>query len=523
MPNPTPNPYKTREAFEKALRDAGSLRRLAVANGVSIHRATTWARDLGATTRAGTTGRANAKPCPWATGDELEQAISDAGSLRRLSVATGYAEATLRRWAANLGASTRTDKIGRPPVDGTVMLRNVNDQDLDGMLGTLGAEGVARVFDLSVATVRNEAEGRGLSATAKASPRAAMFARRVRDLEQREEALAELREDIRYAAELAAAEPAPELPAATINRKRERRAVDLCLHVSDMQYGEHVGADTPGGDYSPEVFEEERLPRYLEAVEALIENAAYANPIRRVWVCQGGDFVEGHDVFHGSAAWHLAEGYDAGTQVVRLSRVWASAVARIAARAVSVGADCAVVGVVGNHGVHGGKKGGGSAAPPSLNYDYLTYEMVAAQLEGMPNGGHVAYYDREPRKAVYIETVGGIVAMTHGQEDRGGGIVGVPITTGYRNSMSARLATDVDPILELKGHYHRPMTLTVAADRMTAWNGAWIGANNLSIGRGGASSPSQNVHVIHPEHGLIGTHRVRLAGRVEAPVDIVTA
>ena len=517
---PNPNPYKTRAAYEQALREAGSLKRLASAHDVSNHTATKWAAELDATTRAGSTGKANAKACPWETGADLEAAILDAGSLRRLSVATGYAEATLRRWAAKLDASTRTDKIGRPKLDTALMLERVDDQDLDGMLSTLGAEGVARVFDLSVSTVRNEAERRGLSASAKASPRAAMFARRVRDLEQREEALAELREEIRAAAELAAAEPAPELPVARINRKRERRAVDLVCHVSDKQYGEHVGADTPGGDYSPEVYEQERLPRYLEAVEALIENAANANPIRRVWVCQGGDFVEGHDVFAGSAAWHLSEGYDAGTQVVRLSRVWASAVARIAARAVSVGADCAVVGVVGNHGVHGGRKSG--AVPASLNYDYLTYEMVAAHLEGMPNAGNVAYYDREPRKAVYLDTVGGIVAMTHGQEDRGGGIVGVPITTGYRNSMSARLATDVDPILELKGHYHRPMTLTVAADRMTAWNGAWIGANNLSVGRGGASSPSQNVHVIHPEHGLIGTHRVRLAGRIEAPVDIVT-
>jgi transposase-like protein len=464
------------------------------------------------------------KANPYKSGDDFRAALKEAGTVVLLAEAAGVSENTLRKWMRDLGV--KVEPVARTASPGGEALARADAAELEAMVAAVGPRVLGRVLDVSADTVRKACERKGVSASPKQSPRLQMYARRVRELEKREESLAELRAEIANAAKVAGAAAPPKAPTYARPRKDRRGALELVAHVSDLQYGEHVGHETPGADYSPEVFEEERLPRYLDAVEALIENTVALGPLRRVWIAQGGDFVEGHEVFHGSSAWHLADGYDAGTQVVRLSQVWANAVARIASHAKAAGAEVWVTSVVGNHGVHGGKKGGGSAAPATLNYDFLTYEMVRAHLAGMPDHAGVDFYDREARKAVYFETVGGLVAMTHGQEDRGGGIVGVPITTGYRNSMSARLALStgsqpVDPILELKGHYHRPMTLTIAADRITAWNGAWIGANNLSIGRGGASSPSQNVHVLHAEHGVIATHRVRLSGRIEAPVEII--
>jgi len=511
-----PCPYTPKD-LRAAIVEAGSLDALAFSIDTSPNTVRRWCREMGVETTTGKLGR-NPKPCPYKDADALRAAIADAGSLAALAAETRHDPRMIRRWMREMGVEVTTSPR---KTEGGQILARMGDEELEAIVAAVGPAVLGRILDLTHHAIRAECARRNITSTPTASPRAQMLARRVRELEKREEALAELRAEIRQAAETAKAKPPPEVPAAKLRERKRHGDLEVVVHVSDLQYGERVDAEeVPGGRYSPQVFEEERLPRYLEAVEALIENAAELGPLRRVWIAQGGDFVEGHEVFSGSSAWHLDEGYDAGTQVVRLSQVWAHAVARIAARARSVGAESWVVSVVGNHGVHGGRKAG--AVPPSLNYDYHTYEMVRAHLAAMPEHGQVDYYDREARRAVYFETVGGLVAMTHGQEDRGGGIVGVPITTGYRNSMSARLALDgIDPILELKGHYHRPMSLTIAADRITAWNGAWIGANNLSVGRGGASSPSQNVHVIHSEHGLIATHRVKLAGRTESAVEVI--
>lgn len=514
-----PCPYGA-DDLRAAIVKAGSLDTFAFSITTSPNTVRRWCREMGVETRVGNLGRP-AQECPFASGEDLLAALNEAGSLAELATKRGHDPRTIRRWMRDLGVELPG---GRRKSEGGEILGRMEAAELEAVVAAVGPEVLGRVLELTPEWIRAECKRRQISTAPAVSPRAQMLAKRVREMEKREAALAELREEMRRAVDEAAAEPPPKLTIRTPKPKHERRPTDVICHVSDWQYGEAVHSDTPGGHYSPEVFEEERLPRYLEAVEALIQNTAELGPIARVWIAQGGDAVEGLDVFPGSSAYHQTEGYDAGTQVVKFARVWSSAVARIATTAKAVGAEAWVVSVVGNHGYPYGKKSG--ALPPSLNFDYLAYELIAGHLEAMPNAGNVAFYDRIARRAVYFETVGGLVAMTHGQEDRGGGIVGVPITTGYRNSMSARLSLStgsepIDPILELKGHYHRPMTLTIAADRITAWNGAWIGANNLSVGRGGASSPSQNVHVVHEEHGVIATHRVRLSGRVEAPVEVI--
>lgn len=507
------------DTLRAKIMEAGSLDGFAFSISVSPNTVRRWCRDMGVETRTGKLGRKSQSA--YASAEDLQRAIEEAGSVAELATARGNDARTIRRWMRELGVEVQSTQ--RRTTGGEVLSR-MHDPELEAIVSAVGPQVLARVLDLSPDSVRMECKDRGVQTTPAASPRAQMLAKRVREMEKREAALSELRDEMRRAVDEAAAEPPPKMNVRKPKAKNKRRPTDVICHVSDWQYGEAVHSDTPGGHYSPEVFEQERLPRYLEAVEALIQNAAELGPIARVWIAQGGDAVEGLDVFQGSSAYHQTEGYDAGTQVVKFARVWSSAVARIATTAKVVGAETWVVSVVGNHGYPYGKKSG--ALPPSLNFDYLAYELIAGHLEAMPNAGNVHFYDRVARRAVYFDTVGGLVAMTHGQEDRGGGIVGVPITTGYRNSMSARLSLStgsepIDPILELKGHYHRPMTLTIAADRITAWNGAWIGANNLSVGRGGASSPSQNVHVVHEEHGVIATHRVRLSGRVEAPVEVI--
>lgn len=454
------------------------------------------------------------KPCPYKNATELEDAIREHGSVEGLASATGPSPNLIRRWARELGAKTASGKLGAPATPGTEALRRMSDAELETIAQTLGTTRLAAWLDVSESTVKAQLRGRHLSAntTTVATPRVQLLSKRIKELEQQDVALQELAAQIRQAAEIVATEPPPRLP--SIKTRKDRSRVDVILHVSDKQYGMLVDPDeVPGGAYSPELYEE-RLERYILAVDALLENTAAANPIGTLWIAQGGDFVEGDDVFKGHT-WHLA--IDAGEQVVRLGRIWAAAVQRISARARQVGAErIAVVSVVGNHGVKGGRSAG--AVPPSLNYDYLTYELVRSQLE---NTGAVDYYDIEPRQAVYFETTGGIVLLTHGEQDKGGGLIGVPVVTGMRNSLTAMVSTGVRPVLHLSGHFHRPAQISLSSDLMRIWSGPWVGQTNLSIGRGGASSPSQHMLVMHPEHGMIAQHVIRLTSATESPVEVV--
>lgn len=457
---------------------------------------------------------AHRKECPYPTAAALEAAITDAGSVEKLHHQIGASTNTIRKWAAELGAQTRSGKPSRTKMDATVVLDRMTDDELEALLGAFGSARVADILGASQSHVQKVATGRGVKAPTQAtaaSPRVRMLAKRVRDLEQQDQAVLELAAQIREAAEIIADDPPPRLP--KIKQRRDRSPVDVILHVSDKQYGMLVDPDeVPGGAYSPELYEE-RLERYILAVDALLENTANANPIGTVWIAQGGDFVEGDDVFKGHT-WHLA--MDAGEQVVRLGRIWSAAVQRIAQRARQVGTkQIAVVSVVGNHGVKGGRSAG--AVPPSLNYDHLTYELVRTQLAD----GTVDYYDQEARSAVYFETCGGIVLLTHGEQDKGGGLIGVPVVTGMRNSLTAMVSTGVRPTLHLSGHFHRPAQISLSSDLMRIWSGPWVGQTNLSIGRGGASSPSQHMLVMHPEHGMIAQHVIRLTSATESPVEIV--
>lgn len=456
---------------------------------------------------------ARRKPCLYATAAEFETALERAGSIERLAVEVDASPNLLRRWASELGAKTASGRAGAPLSEGRNILRSLTDAEAETIAQTLGMSRLAEVLGVSESTVKADLRGRGLSGNtnAAASPRVTLLSKRIKELEQQDAATRELADQIRAAAELVATEPPPRLP--PIRPRRDRSAVDVILHVSDKQYGMLVDPDeVPGGAYSPDLYEE-RLERYLVAVDALLENTANANPIGTLWVAQGGDFVEGDDVFKGHT-WHLA--IDAGEQTVRLSRIWAAALARISARARQVGAKrVAVVSVVGNHGQHGGRSAG--AVPPSLNYDHLTYQMVRAQLAD----GVVDFYDEEARRAVYFETAGGIVLLTHGEQDKGGGLIGVPVVTGLRNSLTAMVSTGVRPVLHLSGHFHRPAQISLSSDLMRIWSGPWVGQTNLSIGRGGASSPSQHLLVMHPEYGMIAQHVIRLTTSTESPVEVV--
>lgn len=335
-----------------------------------------------------------------------------------------------------------------------------------------------------------------------------VLAKRVRELETNNAAIRELRDTIREtAAEMKP--PAPQVRTVAVRRGQpaSKKAVDVVFHVSDLQYGMRVSPEeVPGGNYNPDVFALERLPRFVDGALALLELVAMAHPIRCVWFAQGGDMVEGNRVFKGQE-WHLA--IDAGKQVTQLAPLWANTLATLATTAKKLGArSCAVLSVKGNHGVDGGR--GAGAMPASLNFDYLFYEMTRHALAAMGGGG-VDMYDTAARDAVYFDAQGSTFLLSHGDQDRGGGIVGFAAVNGTRNDVMVRLQTGINHRYHLKGHYHKGATIPPGGDSEILWNGSWEGPTNLSIARGGGAEPMQRAHVIHPEFGRFIEWPIRLA------------
>lgn len=450
----------------------------------------------------------------WWDKAKLLAALAEHGSCQAASAAAGGTPAapTLHYWCRKHGIELTRAPGGRsfnpgagvedgPPEAGPEKrLDGLTDEEVTRLVEALGLDRAGELVGArQVGWMTSYLRRRGIAPGEKArSPRVAALERRVRELERAASGVEDLAAAIRDAATGVTVTPPPP---PTVPRRRggpiTDTPVDIVAHVSDKQYGERVDAhEVPGGRYSPDVYRDERLPAWVAQMEHLIDATAAAHPLGVLWIAQGGDYVEGDGVFAGQE-WHLA--MDAGTQVATLAPVWAAAVAQVARRARAHGAKVAVVSVVGNHGVHGGRRAG--AVPPSLSYDWLVYEMTRHILAGLPDAGGVDLYLEEAARAVYFTAQGHTFLMTHGDQDRGGGLIGVAAVTGLRNDLMVRRQARVDHRYHLKGHYHRPTTITPGGYDRIFWNGAWLGANNLSVGRGGASYPEQAAYVVHPLWG----------------------
>lgn len=279
--------------------------------------------------------------------------------------------------------------------------------------------------------------------------------------------------------------------------------ISAVLPIFDCQYGQHVRmADAIGqrGEFSSAIFDA-RLKRWTETVIRLLRDKAASHYIRELIIALGGDQVEGDEIYPGMA-WQLE--FDPIVQSLQLAGKLEHAlrtVVRFAREELGV-EYILVVGVPGNHGKVGGKRGG--ARPASYSWDYLVHEMLRDKLREEPIDDWVNRADG----GVFFYAAGHECLVVHGDEIRGWG--GIPFYGIARfDAKSVRLHNRVYRYLFM-GHIHQPAEITTGSGAETIVSGDWVGPNNLTRVIVAGSRPQQRIVWFNEAHGVIGGERVFL-------------
>lgn len=260
------------------------------------------------------------------------------------------------------------------------------------------------------------------------------------------------------------------------------------VHFTDWQLGKLCGLPGDPDYYDPDVCAE-RVRYVVDRVKRITEIQRKDHPVPGISVLFGGDMVEGTGIFPGQA-WQVSHtGYQ---QLMRASGLMAEVV-------MSFLEDFDTVDVYSVHGNHGriGRKGD---YPREDNLDLIAYALARQQLADQKRvkwSENVGWYERV--------TVGNWNALLiHGDQVKswsGGGTPAAALSrraTAWASSMPFAWS---DCFL---GHYHQRLNLTLpngAQVRMCASteSGSQYAAEMLSS-RG---KPSQNVVMVHPEHGRV--------------------
>jgi hypothetical protein len=312
----------------------------------------------------------------------------------------------------------------------------------------------------------------------------------------------------RIAAESANVLPAPKLivpgKKALVKGGHHR---DFILPLFDLQFGQNVlRQDTPSGMnlYNEKEFLK-RLARWLTASKNIIEAQSQAFIFDNLVLVQGGDMVEGDEIYPGMP-WQLE--FDPPQQVVRLCAHMSHAFRDLIAHAKKCGVKRVVVfNVPGNHGKVGGKRAG--ARPSTYSWDWIYFKMLEVALENQP----IDLYVTEPAGSVYFESQGHTFLVVHGDEVKGWG--GIPLYGLTRfDAKQIRLHDTIFDYL-LLGHHHQSAQIEIGQGEHLM-SGNWVGANNLTRYIGAAGIPSQTAYIVSRSHGVGARHKIPLTSRKES-------
>jgi hypothetical protein len=282
-------------------------------------------------------------------------------------------------------------------------------------------------------------------------------------------------------------------PAATApktDRRRARGEVAL-WHLTDLQGAKRTTS------YDSEVMRR-RVHQFVDKSLSITEIQRSDHPVRSCVVLFGGDMVEGLFNFPTQPFEVDATLFEQWTRVSRL-------LIEVVERALEAHDDVTVVAEWGNHGRIGSKR---DAVPRSDNIDRMCYETARMSLASQKR---LTWADC-PEDIQRVEIGNYRALLLHGDETGRNGYVSQTTFLSYLNRLKAGAYgwafRDV-----YSGHYH-----THDERAMSDGHGAWYQTGSTESdnryardGLGASAQPSQRLHFIEPEKGLVtAQYKIRL-------------
>lgn len=274
----------------------------------------------------------------------------------------------------------------------------------------------------------------------------------------------------------------------TVPRDRRRKTGQVALlHTTDWQGGKETSSYNLG-------VMDKRLAEMCDLVEKWTEVLRADHPIPTCTVLFGGDMVEGVDIFP-HQAWEVeAPLYE---QLFHVAGAMETLVLRLLGTFERVD----VVAEWGNHGRIGGK---GANIRASDNMDRILYGMVEDRLRRSGADEKRLTWSCSSRWYQPV-TIGNYRAMLiHGDEIRGFGGNTPAYALVRKGNAWASGAVDFNFRDIYVGHYHNANSYSLAADGTVYMTGSTESDNEYAREFVAASSsPSQRLHFVHPENGIV--------------------
>ncbi len=281
-------------------------------------------------------------------------------------------------------------------------------------------------------------------------------------------------------------------------KKGKRNGRSAILHISDIQYGEFIDPKEVDNvnSYSCDIADA-RLDRLFHYVARLLGEDWNGEAPESVYICLGGDMVSG------SLHEELAK-TDELPELPAARRVAARIAGNVKALRQRLRCPIKLFSVPGNHGRLTVKPE--SKGHVLNNLDTLVAWFVEAALQD-DKGVSMSYGESVD---VLFDVYGFPILLTHGDRmgtrSGGTGFVGAlaPISRGHQKLYIDYAARGISIYKILSGHYHTSCE--------TPWgygNSALAGWSQFA--RDGRMTPepaTQNLLIIHEEHGEISRHRI---------------
>lgn len=292
------------------------------------------------------------------------------------------------------------------------------------------------------------------------------------------------------------------VPKFTVPKQSKRLpARSVVVPIYDQQYGQLVRPeDTPGGKggFSAEIYDQ-RAERWFQGVTSHMIKQSAVYRLEELIIVLGGDHVEGDEIYPKQewqlefdplkAMWQMAckLGGD-GEHEGMLQRLIRFAKTELGIPYILV------IGVPGNHGKVGGKRGG--ARPKTYNWDHMMQVILKDKLRADPINDFVI----NAAGSVFFYAAGFECQAIHGEHIKGWG--GIPFYGISRyDAKSVRLHNRLYRYLFM-GHIHQQSQIHIGTGAEVIVSGDWVGPNNMSDAIVAASRPKQLIAYFGASMGI---------------------